>query len=198
MNKTRADIKRKQRLLLLLLALLATAAALIYLKTDNERTADDETAQEEVEVYPVTQIDSSQVKEIGIINRGDAVNLIREGEGWIRRENEEEAFEEAFDIDSSLVEDFLARASSVTADEKIEDVDDLAEYGLEVPSVNITLQWDDNMYIIRLGDYNPIIGSYYLSINDETTVYTIDSSTYYGLSKTLEDFKETEAKLQDP
>ena len=183
--------KRIRQLVVLLVLLLAAAAALIILK-EKEKTTPDEAAEEE-ETYPVIQIDSAQVKEIGIISGEETVNLIQEGEEWKNRADGTEASGEIA-IDSSLVEDFLAKASSVTASEKIENATDLSQYGLENPSVNITLQWDDNMYILKLGDYNSIIGSYYLSINEETTVYMVDSSVYYGLNKTLEDFEKIEVE----
>lgn len=182
-------MSRKQQLLALFFLLFVAAAALILLK-ENNRTASEETVKEE-ENYPVTEIDPSQVKEIGIINGEDTVNLVREGEEWKCREKEEGSSDET-PVDSGLVEDFLTKASSITALRKIEDGADLSEYGLESPSVNITLQWEDNMYIIRLGDYNSIIGSYYLSINEDKTVYTIDNATYYSLDKTLDDFLKTE------
>ena len=182
--------KKKGRLLALLLLLLAVAAAFIIVRANRQDTSEEMEAPEE-EAFSVTQIDSSQVKEIGIINGEETVNLIREGEEWKCRE---EVSSEEVSIDSSLVENFLAKASRITASEKIEDVTDLAQYGLKEPAVNITLQWDDNMYIIKLGDYNSIIGSYYLSINEEPTVYTVDSSVYYGLNKQLEDFKKTKTE----
>ena len=75
---------------------------------------------------------------------------------------------------------------------KIEDVEDMSQYGLDAPSVNLTLQWDNNMYTVKLGDYNSIIGGYYLNVNDENTVYVVSSSVYYALDKSLEDFKLTD------
>lgn len=182
--------KKKGQLLALLLLLLAAAAAFIAVKVNQQDDPKEMVAPEE-ETFSVTEIDSSQVKEIGIINGEETVNLIREGEEWKCRE---EALTEEISIDSSLVENFLAEACQIIASEKIEDVTDLSQYGLKEPAVNITLQWDDNMYIIKLGDYNSIIGSYYLSINEEPAVYTVDSSVYYGLNKHLEDFKKTKTE----
>lgn len=182
--------KKKLQLFALLLLLLAVAVAFIAVKTNQQSPSEEEETLEE-ETFPVTQIDSSKVKEIGIIGREETVNLIKEGQEWKCRE---EASSEEVSIDSSLVEDFLTKASQITASEKIEDVTDLAQYGLKEPAVNITLQWDDNMYIIKLGDYNSIIGSYYLSLNEEMVVYTVDGSVYYGLNKKLEDFKKMETK----
>lgn len=182
--------KKKGQLLALLLLLLAVAAAFITVKISQQDDSEEMAASEE-ETFPVTQIDSSQVKEIGIINGEETVNLIREGEEWKCRE---EVSSEEVSIDSSLVENFLAKACQIIASEKIEDVTDLSQYGLKEPAVNITLQWDDNMYIIKLGDYNSIIGSYYLSINEEPVVYTVDSSVYYGLNKHPGDFKKAKTE----
>ena len=54
----------------------------------------------------------------------------------------------------------------------------------------MTFQWDDNMYTIKIGDYNSVINSYYISLNDEKTVYTVDTILYNALNKTLDDFKQ--------
>ena len=124
--------------------------------------------------------------DIGLIGSKGNINLVRTGEGFQSTEDESLA------IDDSAVELFLSDACSITASMKIEDVEDMSQYGLDAPSVNLTLQWDNNMYTVKLGDYNSIIGGYYLNVNDENTVYVVSSSVYYALDKSLEDFKLTD------
>ena len=173
--------KRKRNLLLLFVLLLAVTAAFAALKMYNKRAPSND--GEEMETYKVIEIDSSMVKEIGIIAQGENVNLLKKDGQWKALEDE------SFQVDENQVDNFLASISSITSDVKIEDVTDMAQYGLVSPSLNITLQWEDNMYTIKVGDYNSVIDSYYLNINDENIVYTADSSLFYALNKSLSDFE---------
>lgn len=177
--------KKRTQLIILFILLLITAAAFGALK-GYLKNAPDEEGEVKEESYSALAIDSSQVTDIGLIGSKGNINLVRTGEGFQSTEDESLA------IDDSAVELFLSDACSITASMKIEDVEDMAQYGLDAPSVNLTLQWDNNMYTVKLGDYNSIIGGYYLNVNDENTVYVVSSSVYYALDKSLEDFKLTD------
>ncbi len=179
--------KKRNQLIILFILLLITAAAFGALKVYLKNVPDGEEEAKE-ESYSVLAIDSSQVTDIGLIGSEGNVNLVRAGEGFQCPEDESLA------IDDSAVELFLSDACSITASMKIEDVEDMSQYGLDTPSVNLTLQWDNNMYTVKLGDYNSIIGGYYLNINDENTVYVVSSSVYYALDKSLEDFILTDVE----
>ena len=152
-----------------------------------------EEAEETAETYEAINIDTSLVTEIGIISGNGTVNLQKTGDEWLCIDNEEEK------IDSAKVESFLSSAGQISSELKIEEVDDMSEYGLDNPSINITLQWDNNLYVIKTGDYNSITGYYYLSVNDDNNVYTIDGSLYYSLNKALEAFiaDDTEATNEE-
>lgn len=141
-----------------------------------------EETEETAETYEVINIDTSLVTEIGIISGNGTVNLQKKGDEWLCIDNEKEK------IDSAKVESFLSSAGQISSELKIEEADDMSEYGLNNPAINITLQWDNNLYVIKAGDYNSITGYYYLSVNDDNNVYTIDGSLYYSLNKALEDF----------
>ena len=149
----------------------------------------EETAQEVT--YAATDIDTAQVTEIGIIKSDETINLSQESGEWKLKEDEN------FEVDKEVVESFLSDAGNITSDRMIEDVEDFSEYGLEYPVLNITLQWDSNMYLIKVGDYNTVVGCYYISVNDENTVYTISTSQYYALDKTLNDFEKIQEETSE-
>ena len=172
--------RKKIQLAVLGALFLILAAALAGLKIYEKNASKDADGEES---YQVLQIDPSQVKEIGIINGSGTVNLVKEGERWKCLE------EESADIDGESVEAFLEKASAITSDTKSEQVQDMAQYGLADAAVNVTLQWENNMYTVQLGDYNSITGSYYLRVNEQDTVYTADSSLYSFFGKSLEDFR---------
>lgn len=175
--------KKKNQLFILCGLLVLVIGASIALKSYEKNTPKEE--EKAAENYSVIDIDVSRVTEIGIIGSdNETTNLIKAGEEWKVLEDE------AFLVDNSSVELFLDKVSAITSSVKIEKVTDMSQYGLDEPVLNITLQWENNMYIIKVGDYNSMISSYYIRINDDDTVYTIDSALFYSLNKSLEDFEQ--------
>ncbi|MDO4304082.1 MAG: DUF4340 domain-containing protein [Bacillota bacterium] len=179
---------RKIRLLVMLLCLVLAVIAYLAVNRSQKK---DEADEQEPESYPVTDIDTADVTEIGIINGDNTTDLIKEGDQWRLVEND------AVSIDNDSVDSFLMAAGKISSDTRIEKVEDFAQYGLEDPILNITLQWDSNMYNLKVGDYNSMIGCYYIRLNEESTVYTISSSIYYSLNKTLEDFEAVETETEE-
>lgn len=177
--------KRKKQLILLciffLLLLLAFVALKLYQKNKPEEAKEDES-------YQVMQIDASQVTKITIATNIETIDLIKEDGSWrcLQDENTE--------IDSARIDTFLGQAGSVTSNIRIESVEDMSEYGLESPGLQITLQWGDNLDTIKVGDYNSVINCYYINKNDDPIVYTADSSFYDALNKSLDDFKAEETE----
>ncbi len=177
--------KKKVQLIILCVIFLVVVLAFIALKMYQKNITDE--VQEEAASYQVLNTDVSEVTGIGIITEEGTTDLIREDGTWKCLEDE------SVEIDSSLVESFLENICLITSDTRIENVEDMQQYGLDEPTVSVTIQWDNNMYTIKLGDYNSMITSYYISINDEKIVYTADSSIYYTLNKSLDSFEKIAA-----
>lgn len=176
--------KKKTQLIILcaafLIVVIAFAALKIYQKNVPEET------EEEQRAYQILHADPASVTEIGIITEEGTTNLIRENDSWKCLEDK------AVELDESLVESFLKDVCNLTSDTRIDHAEDMSQYGLDEPAVSVTIQWDNNMYTIKLGDYNSMITSYYISVNDENTVYTVDSSVYYTLNKSLDSFEKVD------
>ncbi len=176
--------KKKVQLIVLCVIFLIVVLAFIALKMYQKNIPDE--VQEEEITYQVLNTDASEVTEIGIITEEGTTDLLREDGAWKCLEDE------SVEIDSSLVESFLENICLITSDTRIENVEDMQQYGLDEPAISVTIQWDNNMYTIKLGDYNSMITSYYISINDENTVYTAESSIYYTLNKSMDSFQKAD------
>ena len=176
--------KKKRNLILLIVLFLALMAGYLgygYYK-ENHR------AEEEPVTAKVLEIDSSKVTEIGITQGETSVNLKKEGAVWTSEDDD------SITIDSDKVESFLADACEIPAELVIPDVTDFDQYGLTDSENTISLQWDDDLYVITIGDQNSNAGGFfYVRVNDEDTVYTIESSVRYALEKTTDDFAASEA-----
>ena len=182
--------KKKQLIFIFVCFTMILAAYLGSQYYQNHFPVDDE--EDEISVL---DIDTSLVNEIGITNGEETINLQKDNDTWKCVDDED------FTIDSTKLQVFLDAAGSITSELKIENVKDMDQYGLEHPSLSISLQWDSNLYTIYIGDRNTVAGGvYYLKINDEDTVYTIENYKYNMLNKTKEDFaaeEETETAEEE-
>ncbi len=182
--------KKKQLIFIFVCFTMILAAYLGSQYYQNHLPVDDE--EDEISVL---DIDTSLVNEIGITNGEETINLQKDNDTWKCVDDED------FTIDSTKLQVFLDAAGSITSELKIENVKDMDQYGLDHPSLSISLQWDSNLYTIYIGDRNTVAGGvYYLKINDEDTVYTIENYKYNMLNKTKEDFaaeEETETAEEE-
>lgn len=86
-------------------------------------------------------------------------------------------------VNQDTVSAYLDDICAFTAKQEITDVTDYSDYGISDESDTVTLQLANDLYVFRIGDYNSLAGGYYLTVNDGSSVYLIDSSTYYLLHK---------------
>lgn len=86
-------------------------------------------------------------------------------------------------VNQDTVSAYLDDICVFTAKQEITDVTDYSDYGISDESDTVTLQLANDLYVFRIGDYNSLAGGYYLTVNDGSSVYLIDSSTYYLLHK---------------
>ena len=182
--------KKKQLIFIFVCFTMILAAYLGSQYYQNHLPVDDE--EDEISVL---DIDTSLVNEIGITNGEETINLQKDNDTWKCVDDKD------FTIDSTKLQVFLDAAGSITSELKIENVTDMSQYGLDHPSLSISFQWDSNLYTIYIGDRNTVAGGvYYLKINDEDTVYTIENYKYNMLNKTKEDFaaeEETETAEEE-
>lgn len=86
-------------------------------------------------------------------------------------------------VNQDTVSAYLDDICAFTAKQEITDVTDYSDYGISDESDTVTLQLANDLYVFWIGDYNSLAGGYYLTVNDGSSVYLIDSSTYYLLHK---------------
>lgn len=90
-----------------------------------------------------------------------------------------------------LIDNMALMVGPMKADQVIENVTDLSQYGLTEPSRTISFETADASYTFEVGDYNSASGVYYLHKPSETTVYAVPSEVVSIFNKTLEDVVDT-------
>lgn len=95
----------------------------------------------------------------------------------------------AFPLNQSSAKTMAEAVATLYATRKLEDVANLADYGLADPAFEITVTWTDGTSTtLTMGDATPFDDGYYLQTsNDPEAIYTIEDSLSTSFEKTEAD-----------
>lgn len=90
-------------------------------------------------------------------------------------------------VDSDKADSILEALAVISGSEQMEDVDSLADYGLDSPSETITITMENgDAHTLSFGSYNELGDCYYFRVDAENTVYAC-SSDFYNTFQVSED-----------
>lgn len=184
--------KSKRNLIVLLILIVVLLVIFLFLKKNEDADFMQEEAGTTEESVPVVSINKEEVMDMEFI-RSDGVSftLHKQEDTWNYLEEAAIDTSEASggdtetirQVNQDTVSAYLDDICAFTAKQEITDVTDYSDYGISDESDTVTLQLANDLYVFRIGDYNSLAGGYYLTVNDGSSVYLIDSSTYYLLHK---------------
>lgn len=179
---------KKQKIQLLILAVVCLLCVGAYFGARYLGTAEE---NEETETFTATDFSVSDVIEL-IVSGDYPLNFTKDNDVW------KDAQDRNASISQSMVESLLTQIHHVTSDTCIENPEDLGQYGLDEPSMTITVTLKNGSSIIlNIGDANGMTGDYYLQVEGNTSVYTLSPSVVSAFEKTPEDFiEETETESE--
>ena len=164
-------MKKKRGLLAVVgILLLAVLIGIYFLvKGLNQEETDTEQETTEPTGEEILAMSSEDIKSLRFQLDGREVVWNRKEDQW-KLEGEEE-----FPVDTEKIEPLLSAVSSITADRKLENVENLKDYGLDEPVNCIFITKEDGSEeTIYVGNKNPSTGDTYVYLNDEvSTVYTV-------------------------
>ena len=173
--------KQRRQILLLLFLLIVVLGGYFLLRTYNQHEKEKEANNIEEQKIYVLNLKKDDIQKISYSYEGVNYTFMRDGDHWIY------AADTSVPINKSNMELLASSASIIMAEEKIESVTDLEQYGLAVPANTIQIETSDQSYYFYIGDYNTTIGKYYVYTDDPTTVYTVKSNYVTCFNKSLED-----------
>lgn len=184
--------KSKRNLIVLLILIVVLLVIFLFLKKNEDADFMQEEAVTTEESVPVVNINKEEVTDMEFIRSdGGSFTLHRQEDTWNyleeaaidTSEDSAEDTETIRQVNQDTVSAYLDDICAFTAKQEITDVTDYSDYGISDESDTVTLQLANDLYVFRIGDYNSLAGGYYLTVNDGSSVYLIDSSTYYLLHK---------------
>lgn len=189
--------KSKRNLIVLLGLIVVLLVVFLFLKKNEDADFMQEEVSTEEESVPVVSINKDEVTDIEFIRSDGSYTLHKDGDTWSYLEDATGYTTEDVDtgitqkVDQDTVSTYLDNICALTAKQEITDVTDFSDYGISEESDSVTLQLANDLYVFRIGDYNSLVTGYYLTVNDGSSVYLIDSSTYYLLHKDSSYFEDT-------
>lgn len=176
--------KRKFKILLVALVVLSMAYAGIYFfqKKQEEKAEAEKNASE----ITVMQMEIENVSAFSYQLNGETLSFEKNGEVW------QYQGDASLDLDEDAVEKMLLTATSLTAEEKLENGSDLSEYGLDVPQNSITIRSNEGEKTLYIGDTNAMTGNDYVMLEGDETIYIVDTSLRSAFEKDLETLTEKE------
>lgn len=182
--------KQKKQLIGLLAILIVAVIAFVVVKKLPKEEEEDTTAS-----YEVTNLNADDVTKLVYTNENGTLTLKKDGDNWSCDEDR------SVDIDADKVSTMVGKVATLTSENKIENVEDIVQYGLDTPSLTILVSDGTTSYTILVGDYNETTYTYYVCLeSDKSTVYTTNSVTITSFqNNTLEDItaeEETETETE--
>ena len=177
--------KQGKGLLLAVLALILLLVVYFVIDLVQKKQETKETESEEVSL-PVS-VTEEELAKVTVSNDGTVMTFEKKDDTWIYQEDSE------FPLDEDSVSSKMNSLSGISVDRVLESPEDLAEYGLEEPKLEITVEkTDGSSFTLSIGDKNSSTYDYYVKVNDDSNVYTIGSTVPNNFDFTPYDVAESE------
>ena len=188
-------MKNKTVKMILAVAVLAVCCgAYAGVKTYVSHQEQKESEEESEESTSVFTASADDIKSLDFMVDDTETTFEKKDDSWVKKDDTD------FPVNQSTLDSAASSVTSVESDRVLEDVDDLAEYGLDSPANTIKIvtksedeDGDDTTTTLYVGDENSSTSQYYVrKDDDEKTVYLVDSSCVEPFTKTLYDYAQME------
>lgn len=148
----------------------------------------DEEAEQEGTEETVFEIDAGDISQVVVSLGENSYTFTHQDDQW------KYPADEGFPLSESVILNKMSDLTNITASRIIENPEDLEEYGLDDPEVDITItDTDGTETTLQLGDMNDSVSGCYMTINDETEkVYLVGSTLKTDMQFELGDLAEKE------
>lgn len=180
-------MRKKNKGILILLAVLILLVAVYFgLRTWNAQQEEKAQGEQEAATVHVTDTSAEDIVSLKFnVGNGD-LEFSKEDDQWYYTPDKD------FPLQQSYPEDMAETVGSITAGRELTDGDSIDAYGLDEPAYTIEYtDADGNTTELLFGDMTG--DDYYVMLNGNDTVYTVNSSVIDPFNYTLDDM----ARLDD-
>ena len=145
----------------------------------------EETDAGEKETIYINQLEADDITGFSFVNNGETLSFTKDGDTWKYDTNAERSMNQV------SITSMVSMLAEIEAEQKLEDHEDLSEYGLDTPSNTIEITTKEGTKEFLIGNENEAVNGYYAMINGEDTVYLISSALPNKFNCSLDTLEET-------
>ena len=177
-------MKKKQRQMIgMLLALVVLAAAFLGIRQYNKNASSATSITEDTQ-ETVLDVNSDDITSFRYVYEGETYAFEKEDETWYY------ADDHSLNLNQDRIKAMILKVAPLKADQVIENVTDMSQYGLADPERTIQYETADRSVIINVGNLNSMTSQYYIAFPSEMKVYVVATNVVTGFNYTLEDLVE--------
>ena len=166
-------MKKKQRQMIgMLLALVVLAAAFLGIRQYNKNASSATSTTEDTQ-ETVLDVNSDDITSFSYVYEGEPYAFEKEDDTWYY------ADDHSLNLNQERIKAMILKVAPLKADQVIENVTDMSQYGLA-----------DRSVIINVGNLNSMTSQYYIAFPSEMKVYVVATNVVTGFNYTLDDLVE--------
>ena len=179
-------MKKKQRQMIgMLLALVVLAAAFLGIRQYNKNASSATSITEDTQ-ETVLDVNSDDITSFRYVYEGETYAFEKKDETWYY------ADDHSLNLNQDRIKAMILKVAPLKADQVIENVTDMSQYGLADPERTIQYETADRSVIINVGNLNSMTSQYYIAFPSEMKVYVVATNVVTGFNYTLEDLVEVD------
>ena len=177
-------MKKKQRQMIgMLLALVVLAAVFLGIRQYNKNIASATSTTEDTQ-ETVLDVNSDDITSFRYVYEGETYAFEKKDETWYYTDDH------SLNLNQERIKAMILKVAPLKADQVIENVTDMSQYGLADPERTIQYETADRSVIINVGNLNSMTSQYYIAFPSEMKVYVVATNVVTGFNYTLEDLVE--------
>ena len=177
-------MKKKQRQMIgMLLALVVLAAAFLGIRQYNNNASSGTSTTEDTQ-ETVLDVNSDDITSFSYVYEGEPYAFEKEDDTWYY------ADDHSLNLNQDRIKAMILKVAPLKADQVIENVTDMSQYGLADPERTIQYETADRSVIINVGNLNSMTSQYYIAFPSEMKVYVVATNVVTGFNYTLDDLVE--------
>ena len=167
----------------MLLALVVLTAAFLGIRQYNKNASSENSTTEDTQ-ETVLDVNSNDITSFRYVYEGETYAFEKEDETWYY------ADDHSLNLNQDRIKAMILKVAPLKADQVIENVTDMSQYGLADPERTIQYETADRSVIINVGNLNSMTSQYYIAFPSEMKVYAVTTNVVTGFNYTLDDLVE--------
>ena len=167
----------------MLLALVVLAAVFLGIRQYNKNASSAISTTEDTQ-ETVLDVNSDDITSFRYVYEGETYAFEKEDDTWYY------ADDHSLNLNQERIKAMILKVAPLKADQVIENVTDMSQYGLADPERTIQYETADRSVIINVGNLNSMTSQYYIAFPSEMKVYVVATNVVTGFNYTLKDLLE--------